>query len=250
MHGLAGAARLLDVAIVRADHAAQRRAIRDQRPAGDHRDAVLEREALHRDLEVELAHAGEQRLAGLRVGLEPQRWIRRDHAPEREAELLALRRGAPRRRRARPAPACRWPRAPPARRARTASRPCSGAPMIAPIAPASRRSTSMRSSAISWTRRPTRSLRPAQAASTVIPFRARRGTTREHREEGVVVHPLGPPPYPVNLPLRTRRHPSLTWSTDPHRKAASEVRANSSAEERRPYKARVAGSNPASPTEN
>ena len=49
-------------------------------------------------------------------------------------------------------------------------------------------------------------------------------------------------------PLAARRY--LTGSPGPTKQPSLGSRANSSAEERRPYKAVVAGSNPASPTEN
>lgn len=54
--------------------------------------------------------------------------------------------------------------------AQIVSPPDSGKPTIAPISPASRRVTSIRSSAMSWTSRPTRSFLPARAARIVMPF--------------------------------------------------------------------------------
>jgi len=132
---------------------------------------VLGREPLHRDLEVELPHPGEQRLLGVGVRLEPQRRIRRDHAPERDAERLSIGRRLRSMAKRRSGSGARIASSTSgASGAHTVSPPVSGKPMSAPISPASSRVTSSRSSATSWTSRPTRSFRPAREARIVIPF--------------------------------------------------------------------------------
>jgi hypothetical protein len=51
---------------------------------------MLGRQTLDRDLEVQLSHAGQQRLAGIGIAFDAQRRIGRDHASESDSEPLAV----------------------------------------------------------------------------------------------------------------------------------------------------------------
>ena len=70
---LAGTTRLLDVAVLdRLDHLGDRLAVGDLRLADGGVDAELALHAVDEDLEVQLAHAGDDGLAGLLVGADAE----------------------------------------------------------------------------------------------------------------------------------------------------------------------------------
>ena len=67
-----------------------RLAVGDLRPADVGVDLELAHQAVDEDLEVQLAHAGDQRLAGLLVGGDTERWILLGEAGEAGAQLVLV----------------------------------------------------------------------------------------------------------------------------------------------------------------
>src|SRR5690606_3302038 len=85
---LTRAARLLLVRVDELDGLAEGLAEADARTAHVGLDAELRAHTVDRDLEVQLAHAAQDRLPGLVVDLELERRVRLDHAIERGRELV------------------------------------------------------------------------------------------------------------------------------------------------------------------
>ena len=87
---LALAAGLADEAAVALGRAADRLAIGDLRPADVGGDLELADHPVDEDVEVELAHPGDERLAALRVGLDPEGRVLLGEALEGDAHLVLV----------------------------------------------------------------------------------------------------------------------------------------------------------------
>ena len=87
---LALAARLADEPAVALGRAADRLAIRDLRLADVGRDVELAHHAVDEDVEVQLAHAGDEGLGRLRVGVDAEGGILFGQALERDRELVLV----------------------------------------------------------------------------------------------------------------------------------------------------------------
>jgi hypothetical protein len=87
---LAAAARLLGVLHLAVGRAGQRFLVGHLRAADARLDVELALQAVDDDLEVQLAHAGDDDLAGLLVGLDAERRVLGHQLPEADAELLLV----------------------------------------------------------------------------------------------------------------------------------------------------------------
>src|SRR5205823_8608204 len=87
---LALAARLTDVAALALRGLGQRLAVRDLRTADVRGDAEFTKHAVDDDLEVQLAHARDERLAGLLVGVDAERRVLLGETRERQRHLLLV----------------------------------------------------------------------------------------------------------------------------------------------------------------